>query len=86
VVAAIGDLAKDPVEAPAVIELPPDLERWQREGFAGGLAESKPAFAKSSRRWLRRGMPRSVCAPLGEAGLPPDAVERLLKTFGKASD
>src|SRR5882762_10918514 len=32
VVAAIGGLAKDPVEAPAVIELPPDLERWQREG------------------------------------------------------
>lgn len=31
-VAAIGDLAKEPVEAPAVIELPPDLERWQREG------------------------------------------------------
>ncbi len=32
VIAAIGDLAKDPVEAPAVIELPPDLERWQRGG------------------------------------------------------
>jgi predicted GNAT superfamily acetyltransferase len=31
VVAAIGDLAKEPVEAPATIELPAELERWQRE-------------------------------------------------------
>jgi predicted GNAT superfamily acetyltransferase len=31
VVAAIGDLAKEPVEAPAIIELPAELERWQRE-------------------------------------------------------
>lgn len=32
VVAAIENLVKDPVEAPAVIELPAELERWQREG------------------------------------------------------
>jgi predicted GNAT superfamily acetyltransferase len=32
VVAAIGNLAKHSFEAPAVIELPPDLERWQHEG------------------------------------------------------
>jgi predicted GNAT superfamily acetyltransferase len=31
VVAAIGNLAKEPVEAPAIIELPAELERWQRE-------------------------------------------------------
>jgi predicted GNAT superfamily acetyltransferase len=31
VVAAIGDLANEPVEAPATIELPAELERWQRE-------------------------------------------------------
>ena len=31
VVAAIGDLTKDPVDAPAMIELPAELERWQRE-------------------------------------------------------
>src|SRR5437879_11864055 len=31
VVAAIEDLVKDPVEAPAVIDLPPELERWQQE-------------------------------------------------------
>jgi predicted GNAT superfamily acetyltransferase len=32
VVAAIGNLATRSFEAPAVIELPPDLERWQHEG------------------------------------------------------
>ena len=31
VVAAIEDLTKDPVDAPATIELPAELERWQRE-------------------------------------------------------
>jgi len=31
VVAAIEDLTKDPVDAPAMIELPAELERWQRE-------------------------------------------------------
>jgi predicted GNAT superfamily acetyltransferase len=30
-VAAMQDLVKDPAEAPAVIELPSDLEHWQRE-------------------------------------------------------
>src|SRR5215472_2510272 len=30
-VAAIGNLAKDPAEAPAIIELPVELERWQSE-------------------------------------------------------
>jgi predicted GNAT superfamily acetyltransferase len=34
VVAAIENLAKDPVEAPAIIELPAELERWQGEGSA----------------------------------------------------
>jgi predicted GNAT superfamily acetyltransferase len=32
VVAAIENLVKDPSEAPAVIELPAELERWQHEG------------------------------------------------------
>jgi hypothetical protein len=31
-VAAIENLAKDPIAAPASIELPAGLERWQREG------------------------------------------------------
>jgi len=30
-VAAIGNLAKDPAEAPAIVELPGELERWQSE-------------------------------------------------------
>lgn len=32
VVAAIENLVKDPIAAPASIELPAELERWQREG------------------------------------------------------
>lgn len=32
VVAAIENLLKDPVDAPAIIELPTELERWQSEG------------------------------------------------------
>jgi len=32
VIAAIENLVKDPVEAPAIIELPAELESWQREG------------------------------------------------------
>jgi predicted GNAT superfamily acetyltransferase len=32
VVAATENLVKDPVEAPAVIEVPAELERWQRKG------------------------------------------------------
>lgn len=31
VVAAIGELVKEPAEAPAIIEMPEELERWQRE-------------------------------------------------------
>jgi predicted GNAT superfamily acetyltransferase len=34
VVAAIENLVNDPIEAPASIELPAELERWQREGSA----------------------------------------------------
>jgi len=30
-VAAIQNLVKDPVEAPAMIELPAEMERWQQE-------------------------------------------------------
>jgi predicted GNAT superfamily acetyltransferase len=32
VVGAIENLVKDPVDAPAVIEVPAELERWQRKG------------------------------------------------------
>jgi predicted GNAT superfamily acetyltransferase len=34
VVAAIGDLVKQPAETPAIVELPAELERWQREDSA----------------------------------------------------
>lgn len=34
VVAAIEDLVKEPEEAPAIIEMPAELERWQREDSA----------------------------------------------------
>src|SRR2546429_8517948 len=53
VVAAIENLVKDPVDAPAIIELPADLERWQREDSsqvgivqARGRGEFEKWFAK----------------------------------------
>jgi len=54
VVAAIENLVKDPVEAPAVIELPDELERWQREGSSElGVVQSRMRgeFAK----WFAKG-------------------------------
>jgi predicted GNAT superfamily acetyltransferase len=53
-VAAIGNLAKDPTEAPAAIELPAELERWQSENSA----EVKKVQAKMREefaRWLHKG-------------------------------
>jgi predicted GNAT superfamily acetyltransferase len=54
VVAAIGGLAKDPVEAPAVIELPPDLERWQREGSLE-VGKVQTRLREEFTRWLAKG-------------------------------
>jgi predicted GNAT superfamily acetyltransferase len=54
VVAAIENLVKDPVEAPAVIELPDKLERWQREGSSeAGVVQARVRgeFAK----WFAKG-------------------------------
>ena len=54
VVAAIENLVKDPVEAPAIIELPAELERWQREGSsqAGAVqARVRDEFTK----WFAKG-------------------------------
>jgi predicted GNAT superfamily acetyltransferase len=54
VVAAIENLAKDPVEAPAIIELPAEMERWQKEGSpeVGALqARLRREFTK----WFCRG-------------------------------
>ncbi|OLB21903.1 MAG: hypothetical protein AUH16_01215 [Acidobacteria bacterium 13_2_20CM_57_7] len=54
VVAAIEDLVKDPVEAPAVIELPPELERWQQEWFAKGYAAVALRTGQGKRAYLLR--------------------------------
>ena len=54
VVAAIGGLAKDPVEAPAVIELPPDLERWQREG-SSEVGKVQVRLREEFTKWFAKG-------------------------------
>jgi len=54
VVAAIGDLAKSSFEAPAVIELPPDLERWQREG-SPEVGKVQARVREEFAGWLVRG-------------------------------
>lgn len=54
VVAAIENLVKDPVDAPAIIELPAELERWQREGsLQVGIVQARvrEEFAK----WFAKG-------------------------------
>src|SRR6202008_4764667 len=54
VVAAIENLVKDPVEAPAVIELPAELERWQREGSADvGVVQAR--VREEFTRWFAKG-------------------------------
>jgi predicted GNAT superfamily acetyltransferase len=53
-VAAIGDLAKEPVEAPAVIELPPDLERWQREG-SPEVGKVQARLREEFTKWFAKG-------------------------------
>ncbi len=54
VVAAIGDLAKDPVEAAAVIDLPPDLERWQREG-SSEVGKVQTSLREEFTKWFAKG-------------------------------
>ena len=54
VIAAIENLVKEPVEAPAIIELPAELESWQREGSSevGALqARVRGEFT----RWFAKG-------------------------------
>lgn len=53
-VAAIKDLVKNPVEAPATVELPAELERWQRENapeIMGVQAQMREEFTK----WFSKG-------------------------------
>ena len=54
VVAAIGNLVKDPVEAPAVIELPSELERWQREG-SPEVGKVQARLREEFTKWFAKG-------------------------------
>ena len=54
VIAAIQDLAKDPVEAPAIIVLPGELERWQREDSAE-FTRVQARIREEFRNWFARG-------------------------------
>ena len=54
VVAAIENLVKDPAEAPAAIELPAELERWQREDSPQvGVVQAR--VREEFTRWFARG-------------------------------
>jgi predicted GNAT superfamily acetyltransferase len=54
VVAALGNLAKDLAEAPAIIELPSDLERWQRED-SGEVAKVQTRLREEFTKWFDKG-------------------------------
>src|SRR5260370_31285236 len=51
VVAAIENLVKDPVEAPAIIEFPSELERWRRED-SSQIAVVQARVRRQSPKWL----------------------------------
>jgi predicted GNAT superfamily acetyltransferase len=54
VVAAIENLVKDPVEAPASIEVPAELERWQREDSSqAGNVQAR--LREEFTRWFAKG-------------------------------
>ncbi len=54
VVAAIENLVKDPVEAPAIIELPAELERWQREG-SSRVGDVQTRVREEFTKWFAKG-------------------------------
>jgi predicted GNAT superfamily acetyltransferase len=54
VVAAIQNLAKDPVEAPATIELPVELERWQQED-APEVKKVQARMREEFTKWFAKG-------------------------------
>lgn len=54
VVAAIGNLVKDPAEAPATIELPPELERWQEEN-SPEVAKIQARLRQEFTKWFDKG-------------------------------
>ncbi|HYL86359.1 MAG TPA: GNAT family N-acetyltransferase [Candidatus Angelobacter sp.] len=53
-VAAINNLVKDPLEAPAVIELPADLERWLREDSAE-VGKLQSRLREEFTKWFAKG-------------------------------
>lgn len=53
-VAAIQNLVKDPAEAPAIIELPSELERWQRED-PKQVADLQARLQKEFTKWFNKG-------------------------------
>ncbi len=54
VIAAIGGLAKDPREEPAVLELPAELERWKKEG-SEELARVQTHVREGFLKWFAKG-------------------------------
>jgi len=54
VVAAIENLVKDPVEAPAIIELPSQLESWQREG-SPEVGKVQARIREEFTKWFAKG-------------------------------
>jgi predicted GNAT superfamily acetyltransferase len=54
VVAAIENLVKDPVDAPAIIELPAELERWQRED-SSRVGDVQARLREEFTRWFAKG-------------------------------
>ncbi|HKW31724.1 MAG TPA: hypothetical protein VJN92_01885 [Candidatus Acidoferrum sp.] len=53
-VAAIQNLGKDPVEAPATIELPAELERWQQEN-APEIQKVQARMREEFTKWFAKG-------------------------------
>jgi predicted GNAT superfamily acetyltransferase len=54
VVAAIENLVKDPVEAPAIIELPTELERWQGED-SSQVSVVQARLREEFTKWFAKG-------------------------------
>jgi predicted GNAT superfamily acetyltransferase len=53
-VAAINNLVKDAVEAPAAIELPADLEHWQKED-SPEVARTQSRLREEFKKWFAKG-------------------------------
>lgn len=53
-VAAIENLVKEPIDAPAIIEIPSELERWQREDSAE-VAKVQARVREEFTKWFAKG-------------------------------